>query len=139
MIDNLKGTYLSNFWESVVLHDHMLYRNAESAFQASKCANPKDRARFQPLLGAEAKALGKKVVMREDWNEVRLSIMWDVLQAKFTQHPDLAAKLIATGDEEIIEGNTWNDKFWGVCNGKGMNHLGIMLMAIREEANLTQE
>lgn len=133
MIDNLKGTYLSNFYESVILHDGMLYRNAESAFQASKCAEPKDRLLFQSLLGAEAKALGKKVVMREDWNEVRLSIMWDVLQAKFAQHPDLVAKLIATEDEEIIEGNTWNDKFWGKCNGEGMNHLGIMLMAIRKE------
>jgi ribA/ribD-fused uncharacterized protein len=134
MIASLKGTYLSNFYESVILHDGMLYRNAESAFQASKCTEPKDRLLFQSLLGAEAKALGKKVIMREDWNEVRLSIMWDVLQAKFAQHPDLIAKLIATGDEEIIEGNTWNDKFWGKYNGEGMNHLGIMLMAIREEA-----
>jgi ribA/ribD-fused uncharacterized protein len=134
MIASLKNTYLSNFYESVILHDGMLYRNAESAFQASKCTEPKDRLLFQSLLGAEAKALGKKVIMREDWNEVRLSIMWDVLQAKFAQHPDLIAKLIATGDEEIIEGNTWNDKFWGKYNGEGMNHLGIMLMAIREEA-----
>jgi predicted NAD-dependent protein-ADP-ribosyltransferase YbiA (DUF1768 family) len=60
--------------------------------------------------------------------------MWEILQAKFAQHPDLVAKLIATEDEEIVEGNTWNDKFWGVCDGEGMNHLGIMLMAIREES-----
>ena len=133
MIDNLKGTYLSNFWEVPIIYMRLTYRNAESAFQASKCAKPENRLLFQSLLGAEAKALGKKIVMREDWNEVRLSIMWDVLQAKFAQHPDLVAKLIATGNEEIIEGNTWNDKFWGKCNGEGMNHLGIMLMAIRKE------
>ena len=139
MIDNLRGTYLSNFYESVVLHDGILYRNAEAAFQASKCALPEERLLFQPLLGAEAKALGKRIRMREDWLEVRTIEMWKVLQAKFDGHPDLLAKLVATGDEEIIEGNTWNDKFWGVCNGEGRNHLGTMLMAIRKLGKFKQE
>jgi predicted NAD-dependent protein-ADP-ribosyltransferase YbiA (DUF1768 family) len=58
--------------------------------------------------------------------------MWEILQAKFAQNPDLLAQLLATGDQEIVEGNTWNDKFWGKHNGEGMNHLGIMLMTIRE-------
>jgi len=134
MIDSLKGTYLSNFYEVPIRYEGLTYRNAESAFQAQKCDSGKDHQAFVNLSGAEAKAKGKQVKMRDDWNEVRLKIMWDVLQAKFAQHPDLVAKLIATEDEEIQEGNTWNDKFWGVCDGEGMNHLGIMLMAIREEA-----
>ncbi len=38
-----------------------------------------------------------------------------------------------TSDEgEIVERNTWNDTFWGVCKGKGENHLGILLMEIRD-------
>jgi len=133
MIDNLKDTYLSNFWPVDIVYEGLTYPSAECAFQASKCANEGERKMFTVINGAQAKALGKKIKIRPDWNEVRLSVMWNVLQAKFAQHPDLAAKLVATGDEEIVEGNTWNDKFWGVCNGEGMNHLGIMLMAIREE------
>ena len=132
MIDNLRGTYLSNFFESVVLYEGLLYRNAESAFQASKCAEPKDRLQFQPLLGAEAKALGRRITLREDWNKIKLNTMYEILKAKFEGNPDLLAKLIATGDEEIVEGNTWNDTYWGKCNGKGENQLGILLMTIRE-------
>jgi len=134
MIDNLKGTYLSNFWSVPIVYEGLTYPNAECAFQASKCANKSERKMFTVINGAQAKALGKKIKIRPDWNEVRLSVMWNILQAKFAQHPDLTAKLIATGDKKIIEGNTWNDKFWGVSDGEGMNHLGIMLMAIREEA-----
>jgi predicted NAD-dependent protein-ADP-ribosyltransferase YbiA (DUF1768 family) len=58
--------------------------------------------------------------------------MYKIVKAKFEQHPELAAKLKAlTG--EIVEENTWNDRFWGVCNGFGSNHLGKILMRIREE------
>ena len=133
MIDKLQGTYLSNFWECPVTYEGLTYRNAEAAYQASKCANKEERNWFVDTPAHIAKAKGRRVEMKPDWNEVRLSAMWNILQAKFAQHPDLTAKLIATGDEEIVEGNTWNDKFWGKCNGEGMNHLGIMLMAIREE------
>jgi len=134
MIDSLKGTYLSNFYEVPVKYEGLTYRNAESAFQASKCANKEERNWFIDTPGHIAKAKGRKVKMRPDWNEVRLSVMWDILQAKFAQNYGLLTMLIETGNQEIVEGNTWNDKFWGVCNGEGMNHLGIMLMAIREEA-----
>lgn len=29
------------------------------------------------------------------------------------QNSDLRAKLLATNDEYLIEGNTWGDKYWG--------------------------
>ena len=45
----------------------------------------------------------------------------------------LRAKLLATGDAELIEGNYWHDTFWGMCNGKGENHLGRLLMEVRSE------
>jgi ribA/ribD-fused uncharacterized protein len=134
MINNLKGTYLSNFYEVPIRYKGLTYRNAEAAYQASKCADKKERNWFVDTPAHIAKAKGRKVKMRDDWNDVRLSIMWEILQAKFAQNYGLLTMLIETDDEEIQEGNTWNDKFWGVCNGEGMNHLGIMLMAIREEA-----
>jgi len=45
----------------------------------------------------------------------------------------LKEELLATEDWELIEGNTWNDSFWGVCQRKGENHLGKILMKIRKE------
>ena len=55
------------------------------------------------------------------------------LKKKFTEHLDLQERLLATGDAILIEGNTWNDTYWGVCNGVGKNTLGQLLMKIREE------
>jgi ribA/ribD-fused uncharacterized protein len=128
----IKGTFLSNFWECDVVYNDMKYRNSESAFQAQKCANSSDKYKFIALSGAEAKAMGKRVDLREDWNDVRLDVMYQVLQAKFAQNPDLYQQLKDTGSEEIIETNWWYDKYWGVCNGVGENHLGKLLMWIRD-------
>lgn len=61
-----------------------------------------------------------------------LLVMRDLLQQKFS-NGILREQLLATGDQELIEGNTWGDTFWGVCNGEGQNVLGKMLMNIREE------
>jgi predicted NAD-dependent protein-ADP-ribosyltransferase YbiA (DUF1768 family) len=58
--------------------------------------------------------------------------MLDALRDKFSD-PELRAKLLATGDEFLVEGNHWGDTYWGVCNGKGRNMLGSLLMKVREE------
>lgn len=133
MIDSIKGTFLSNFWECTVVYEGMRYGNAEAAFQAQKCTNPTDKYRFIALNGAEAKALGKRVELREDWDAVKLDVMYKVLQHKFAQNPELYYQLKDTGDEEIVEGNWWYDRYWGVCNGVGENHLGKLLMWIRDK------
>lgn len=138
MIDNLQGTFLSNFYESKVLYNDILFRNAEGAFQASKCAVPIDRKMFRNSSGFNAKRLGKMVTLRKDWLDVRVENMFDIVTAKFEQNPDLMKMLVATRDEEIIEGNYWNDTFWGKCNGEGANHLGIILMIVRS-VNTTRE
>jgi predicted NAD-dependent protein-ADP-ribosyltransferase YbiA (DUF1768 family) len=59
--------------------------------------------------------------------------MEDLVRLKFTTHPDLCERLLTTGDAELIEGNSWNDTFWGVCRGKGRNELGKVLMKVRSE------
>ena len=59
--------------------------------------------------------------------------MYSVCKAKFTQNTDLLKKLLDTGDAELVEGNTWGDRVWGVCKGEGENRLGKILMRIRGE------
>lgn len=60
--------------------------------------------------------------------------MENCLRQKFKQEP-FKSKLLATGNIIIQEGNRWNDKFWGIClkTNQGENHLGKMIMKIREE------
>ena len=73
-----------------------------------------------------------QVKLRSDWEDVKLGTMLEVCRAKFTQNPQLAKRLLATGDEELVEGNNWGDTFWGKVDGKGQNHLGRILMQIRD-------
>ena len=68
--------------------------------------------------------------------EVKDQIMYEIVLNKFSQNEELREKLIATGDEYLAEGNTWHDTYWGVCNGKGKNKLGKILMQVREELKL---
>ena len=81
----------------------------------------------------EAKRYGRKVEMREDWNEVKVEYMTKIVEAKFTQHPELALRLLETGDKLLKEGNYWGDVFWGIDHqtGEGENHLGQILMNLR--------
>lgn len=123
--------FLSNFYECPVEYNGFKYLNSEAAFQAQKTLSETERLRFTTLNPSQAKRLGRKVVLRKDWESVKIQIMKEICKAKFVQNPELAEKLIETKDAILIEGNTWNDMFWGVCNGKGQNHLGKILMEVR--------
>ena len=86
------------------------------------------------LTPKDAKKYGKKVKLRSDWDNVRIDIMRDLLKIKFNDdHFGYRQKLVNTGDSYIEEGNKHHDTFWGVCNGIGENHLGKLIMEIREE------
>jgi len=135
VIDQFRGEYnwLSNFFNCRVEFEGLTFENSEAAFQAGKCFNPIEKTKFIGLTGGKSKRLGKKVELRPDWESVKIDVMRQVLKCKFTQNPELGEKLIATGDAELIEGNNWRDFYWGVCNGKGQNHLGKLLMEVRAE------
>lgn len=129
MINSFRDKYafLSNFYR----HGGQL--TAEHIYQAMKTENIGDQiAILSAKTPGEAKLLGQEVVLRKDWDEIKLLVMEAILTMKFapgTMEHDL---LLETGDDELIEGNTWNDCFWGVCRGKGENWLGKILMRIRD-------
>lgn len=142
MIDSFSGDYafLSNYYPSpiplAVEEREETFFNAptvEHYFQYMKTISDEEG---HEILAAstpgEAKRLGRKAQLRPDWEQVKVQVMRDALRLKF-RNPQLKSKLLATGNEFLVEGNTWNDTFWGVCAGKGRNMLGYLLMEIREE------
>ncbi len=135
MIDSFRGNYrfLSNFYPVQFEWEGEKWPSVEHAYQAAKCRDKQQRTLFLQGTAGEAKRLGRRVEVREDWEEVKLPIMEALLRIKFAGGASLADKLLATGEEELQEGNTWGDRFWGTCNGEGQNHLGKLLMKIRKE------
>ena len=127
--------FLSNFYEARVEYRGLVFGNNEAAFQAQKCITEEEMAQFTEFGPGKSKSVGRRVQLRPDWEQVKVGIMEEIVRAKFTQHPELAAKLLATGDKVLVEGNHWGDICWGVDTrtGLGENHLGKILMKIREE------
>ena len=117
--------FLSNMFEYPINN----FKCAEAAYQSAKC--PEAFAAFIGIDGYTAKRMGKQVELRSDWNKVKLSIMEKILRVKF--QGELLQKLLAVKGE-IVERNNWGDSYWGICNGKGENQLGKLLMKIRDEA-----
>ena len=138
-IAEFQGEYrfLSNFFPAEVVYEGITYPTSEHAYQAAKTLDPEQRKKIAALkTPAEAKTAGRAQKLRDDWETAKFVVMEEVVRYKFTHHDDLAAKLLATGDAILEEGNTWNDQIWGISppnSGKGDNRLGKILMKIRSE------
>ena len=146
MIDKFEGKYrfLSNFYPCKIEHQGITYPSVEHYYVAMKVTDeqlingryytPND---FREMISkvkeaAMVKKIGSKVKLRPEWDNKKLEIMnWGVRE-KFKDET-LKDLLLSTGTQELVEGNFWKDTFWGVCNGKGQNHLGKILMTVRDE------
>lgn len=144
MISEFKdeNRFLSNFFPAPITFSGKTWPSAEHVFQAAKTLDPEARERIRRMpTPAKAKQAGKYLVLREDWAAVKVEIMWKILRLKFKQNRHLANLLLATGDRVLVEGNTWHDNFWGVCQCQrchktgdiGLNRLGFLLMELRDE------
>ena len=135
-IYGFKGEYrwLSNFYklqEPIDLYGCIFYYT-ENLYQAFKCNKSDDFILMASLTPSEAKRFGKRVELNPDFMENKLSIMKQILDIKFRQ-PYFKQRLLNTGNCLIFEENSWKDFFWGCHNGIGENHLGKIIMEIREE------
>ena len=128
--------FLSNFYLCGITYNGMKFTNAEALFQSFKALNRQHE--YCDLTGKEAKRKGRTEDLPSNWNEARLPLMEGILRLKFTQNDNLKQMLLNTGEQELIESNTWHDNFWGSCEcsrcgDKGENNLGKLLMKIRKE------
>ncbi len=120
----------------------MWYPSVEHAYQAAKTLDNSSRQIIQDLSSpGAAKKLGRTFKLRDDWDKIKLDIMYELVKEKFSiaLNAPLKQALLATGDAELIEGNWWRDTYWGVCDGIGSNHLGKILMRVRDEIRLANE
>lgn len=134
-IDSFRGAYnfLSSFYFTDVTYNGYTYKSAEYAFQAAKTTNQADHDYIVNATPKQLKSRAREIKSRwrPDWHSVKATIMAEIVYYKFDQNPDLRARLKATGDAILIEGNWWNDTYWGVCRGVGRNMLGKILMIVR--------
>ena len=149
MIEQFRDEYrwLSNFQPCEIEYEGRTYPSVEHFYVAMKSTNPEIREALSKGLfrypngdeiilktAGQAKRFGQKFLIREDWEDIKVSTMEFGLRQKYGKDP-FKSMLIATGDEEIQEGNTWKDTFWGVNleTKKGRNTLGKLLMSIRKD------
>jgi ribA/ribD-fused uncharacterized protein len=129
-----KYRFLSNFWPAEVEFEGIAYPSAEHAYQSAKTLDRGERERIAKITDAgEAKKAGRALKLRDDWEQVKFDVMEQCVRNKFTRNAELREKLLATGGAELIEGNTWGDRVWGVYQGQGENRLGKILMKVRDE------
>jgi ribA/ribD-fused uncharacterized protein len=126
----------SNFSRHAVYLRGKRWPTSEHFFQAQKfrgtdheeavrrCKTPREAARL---------GRSRKLPLRRDWEAVKDDVMLEAVRAKFTQHEELTAILLGTGDALLVE-HTANDAYWGDGgDGSGCNRLGQILMAVRAE------
>ena len=132
--------FLSNFWLTPIVFERETYPSTEHAYQAAKTLDKEARMAIRGLNSpGKAKRAGMKVALRPDWESIKNDIMLNLIREKF-KNPELKQKLIDTKDEELVEGNTWGDMYWGMVEKDGQwvgeNMLGKMLMQVRYEITI---
>lgn len=131
--------FLSNFSRHPVVLDDEVWPTVEHAFQAAKTTDADWRRRIQEAkTPMTAKRRGLGAPLRADWELVKRDVMRAALESKFAPGTELAERLLATGDRELVELNHWHDVTWGKCSceeheGGGENWNGLMLMEIRAQ------
>jgi hypothetical protein len=144
-ITTFSGEYrfLSNFWPCGILYDGLDFPSVEHAYQAAKTSSRMYREFIRDAKTAgEAKRMGQRVPLIPGFytDGSALKVMEALVTQKFVRHKDLRELLLRTGQRQLVEGNIWNDRTWGMVYERGEwtgeNHLGILLMLVRERIRL---
>lgn len=137
VISSFKGEYdfLNNRYGCSFVWQGIRYNNVESAFQASKYTDESERKILSRMSADKAVKKSMDFTQSAEWEDCKLNIMESIIMAKFDQNPSLKKRLIETDDRILINGNNKHETYWGVdlYSWTGENHLGKILMAIRDK------
>jgi ribA/ribD-fused uncharacterized protein len=135
-------SWLSNFWPVEIQVFGASFPSVEHAYMSQKNLSSewKEKCQDSRISAAQIKKMSREIDLREDWESVKIDVMYQALCAKF-EVPEMKEKLLGTGYAFLMEGNTWNDTFWGVDikTRKGKNMLGKLLMQVREKIQISEE
>ncbi|MFK4221876.1 NADAR family protein [Streptomyces sp. NPDC019890] len=124
---------LRNDYPAPVGVDGATYPSVAQAYWALSAADPDARAAITGAgTPAAARGLAADARRRDGWEQARAAVMTGLLRAKYTQHPDLAEILLATGDATLVYDDT-DSGFWGDKAGRGRNWTGRLLELVRSE------
>lgn len=127
--------YLSNYWLAPITIEGVQWKSTEHYYQAQKTLDLTFAEKIrQAATCDQAKNLGNssQCIYRPDWETKKIEAMNTAIKAKFDQHPDLKALLLATGKATLIE-DSREDYYWGIgATGTGKNMLGTLLMELRD-------
>ncbi len=148
-------SFLSNFYPVSVVVNNVVFPSVENAYQAMKFRKYM-WYEFVDIMPGEAKRLAIYMAKLLDDSgsyednkhyydfvitKKKIMVMKELLLKKFN-NDEMRDKLLKTNGLKLVEGNVWNDIFWGVDlrspdNSKlgfvGKNYLGKLLMEVRNE------
>ena len=128
--------FMSNFAPYPFSDGSRIWTTLEHYFQAQKFLVPQIQEKIRQIVSPMDAALegrNRQNPLRPDWEVVKDKVMLQALRMKFSQNPEIAKELLATGDAILIE-HTRNDDYWADGgDGSGKNKLGLLLMQVREE------
>ena len=125
--------WLSNFYAAPVAHSGVVWPTSEHLYQSLKFHDPDYKRTILSIASPKA-AKAKAHEWEESMGEANVigkaRIMREAIMCKFTQHLELADKLLATTGR-IVEASP-TDHVWGVgAVGHGLNLMGMLLMELR--------
>ncbi|XP_027089562.1 riboflavin biosynthesis protein PYRR, chloroplastic-like [Coffea arabica] len=126
--------------------DYFTWPSVEHYYQAQKfigVTDPIAQTCLDEIKSArspeEAARIGRKIqrqhphLVRDDWESVKINIMYKGLKCKFSIYPHLNSMLLSTAGSVLVEASP-HDLFWGGGrDGEGLNYLGRLLMQLRSE------
>ena len=134
--------YMSNFAPYPFSEGNKIWPTSEHYFQAQKFLVPEIQEKIRLMespMDAALEGRNRQNPLRADWEEVKDEVMFQALWMKFSQNPEIAKELLATGDAILIE-HTRNDAYWADGgDGSGENMLGKILMETRVALSLDND
>ncbi len=130
----------SNLYRRPIVFEDEIFATSEHAYQAGKARKAAVRKWLMEAPSPALLAMAAHGLYTWDitpgWAAKKFDRMRGVLRAKFTQHPDLRALLLSTGEARLVESATVDNavnRLWGEVNGVGRNMLGVLLMELRDD------